>query len=183
MRPSLRFAVALSLMMFPASIGCSPSIHVHAVVNPSASFDRYRSFSFGRTEGAPAGYLMTPRAADVERRLEPLIADTLEQKGYLPASGRRGDIFILFGAGQRDTSIHEESSMGADWQPDDENADFVEGSLVVDVFDEATGKKIWHGASRADINNPDRINEPRLTRTVQQLLASFPAASTGAPPK
>jgi hypothetical protein len=152
------------------------STSVHTLANPAASFDQYRTFSFGPPEGPPVGYRVSPPSAEVQRRLQPLIAAALQQRGYVPATGK-GDILIMFGSGRREESIHTVSDVRSDWAPDDENADFVEGSLVIDAFDGAKAKKVWHGASRANID-PDRIDDQRLQRSVEELISSFPAAST-----
>jgi hypothetical protein len=150
-------------------------ISIHTAANPAASFDRYRTFSFGPSEGPPTGYQMSPRSAEVQRRLQPLIAAALVQKAYVLAP-EKGYLLIMFGSGLRDVSTHSVSSVGTGWLPDDENADFVEGSLVIDAFDGSSGTRVWHGASRANIT-PERIDDARLQRSTQELLAPFPAAT------
>ena len=163
----------------PAVSTTAAIMNMHTATNPGALFELYRTFSFGPSEAAPVGYQTSARAAEVQRRLQRLIAAALTQKGYVPATGK-GDVFIMFGSGVRDTSTHEASDVGAAWLPDDENADFVEGSLVIDAFDGSAGHKIWHGASRANIN-PDRIDDPLLQRSVRELLSSFPEAKSSDP--
>lgn len=154
------------------------TMNVHTAANPSASFDRYRTFSFGPSEEAPPGHQTPVRFAQMQRRLQSLIAAVLTQKGYVPASGE-GDFFVMFGSSRREVSPHESSSIGMEWLPDDEDADFAEGALVIDAFDAATGGKIWHGATSANIR-PDRIDDHRLRRSVQELLAPFPTANADA---
>jgi len=154
------------------------STNMHAATNPAASFDAYRSFSFGSAEGARGGYPMPARSVEVQRRLQPLIAAMLTQKGYVPATGK-GDLSIQFGSGLRDVSSPETRDLAGGWLPDDENADFVEGSLVIDAFDGAGGNRVWHGAMRANIN-PDRIDDVQLQRSVQDLLSLFPEPKASA---
>jgi len=158
----------------PGVFTTSSGARIHTVANPAVSFDGFRTFSFGPSEGAPAGYQMTARSAELQRRLRPFIAAALTQRGYVAAPGK-GDIFIMFGSGRREVSIHESSTIGGEWLPDDENADFVEGSLVIDAFDGSTRTKVWHGASRARLD-PDRIDDKDLQRSVEDLLSAFPAA-------
>jgi hypothetical protein len=156
----------------PALSTTSASTHVHMAINPAASFNHYRTYSFGPAEGPPAGYKTSPRSDELQRRLLSLIATDLEKKGYAPAAGK-GDVVIMFGSGRREVATHDESDITAEWIPDDENADFVEGSLVIDAFDGAKGTKVWHGASLAKIN-PDKLDEQRLRRSVDELVAAFP---------
>jgi hypothetical protein len=154
---------------------CAEGVVVHTAANPGASFEQYRSFSFGPAEGPPGGYHMSARSQEVQRRLQPVIASTLQQRGYAPASGK-GDFFIMYGSGRREVARHEESAVADEWLPDDESADFVEGSVVIDAFDGATGRRIWHGASQAQID-PDHVDDGLLGRTVGALLGSFPRAA------
>ena len=162
----------------PALFTTAANANLHTAANPGASFEAYRTFSFGPFEGAPNVYQTSVRSAEVQRRLQPFIAAALAQKGYVPAAGK-GDLFVVFGSGVLDVSTDEISEIGAEWLPDDEDADFVDGSLVIDAFDGGGGHEIWHGASRANID-PDRIDDPLLQRSVRELLSSFPKARTTA---
>jgi hypothetical protein len=155
--------------------GCVEPLSIHTAKNPTASFAQYRAFSFGPAEGPPRGYQVSSRAAELQSRLRPLIAAALTQRGY--AASPKGDFFVMFGSGKRTVAIHEESAVGGEWLPDDENADFVEGSLVIDVFDGATGGRVWHGAGQAKID-PDHIDDALLQRTVAELVAAFPMAKS-----
>ena len=154
--------------------GCGPQVTVHTAANPAASFNRYATFSFGREESPPRGFQRSPHAPEVERRLEGMISVALAQRGYTLVPGR-GDFVVEFGAGRRDVVVHDSSDdVAGEWQPDDENADFVQGSLVIDAFDGGTSGRVWHGASRAQVD-PNHINDAELKRSVDALLASFPA--------
>jgi hypothetical protein len=174
------FVVALTCTSF-ALVACDQPITVHTATNPAASFDQYQTFSFGSSEAPPNGYNGFPRSTEVERRAEPVIAAALEKRGYVPApaSAGKGDLVILFGSGLRTVVDHEVSEVGQDWLPDDERGDFVEGSLVVDAFDGRKGLRVWHGASRAEIN-PAHIDDALLEKTVSDLLQTFPSGKAGA---
>jgi hypothetical protein len=161
----------LSLLVLLASAACSTSSSIQTATNPVASFDHYRTFSIGAPEGPPAGYETSIQSAEVQRLVAPLIAAALQRRGYALAAAK-GDLVITFGSGRRQVSIHETSGISAEWLPADQNAEFVEGSLVIDAFDGSSNTRVWHGASRAHVL--DRIDEPRLQKSVQGLLASFP---------
>jgi len=163
-------------MAVPAVIasGCTPTVLVRTATNPEASLDHYRTFSFGPAEGPPTGYRASSRSPDVQRLLEPLIAAELTRRGYAPASAK-GDLIIEYGFGRRAVVVHESSEAPlASWLPDDENSAMVEGSLVVDAFDAATGGvRLWHGATRGQIES-DHIDNDLLRRSVVELIAAFP---------
>jgi hypothetical protein len=164
------FAVAVAAF---SSSGCTrDTVNVHSAANPGARFYEYRTFSFGPAEGPPVGYQASPASREVQRRVVPLVAAVLVERGYSPASGK-GDIFIMCGSGRRNAVVHDANDVSNTWLPDDEDADFVEGSLVIDAFDGATGVRVWHGASQAQID-PDHVDEGLLRRSVGKLLAAFP---------
>lgn len=179
-RPARLALLVLSLTCASlAVVACDEPIAVHTATNPAASFDQYQTFSFGSAEAPPSGYSKLPRSTEVERRVEPLLATALEKRGYVPASSGKSDLVILFGSGLRTVVDHEVSEVGQDWLPDDESGDFVEGSLVVDAFDGRNGSRVWHGASRAEIN-PAHVDDALLEKTVSDLLQTFPSGKAGA---
>jgi hypothetical protein len=150
-------------------------VSVHTATNPSASFDRYRTFSFGAPEGPPQGYATSRWSAEARERVEPLIASALTQRGYSDVAAR-GDLVITFGTGRRTVAIHEGSDVSSDsWIGNDENGSFVERSLSIDAFDAASGVRVWHGSSRAEID-PDHVGQTLLASTVTAMLAAFPVA-------
>jgi Domain of unknown function (DUF4136) len=176
MRTTLFWALAglvASGVMGP--LACARPVEVHSATLLTAPFGKYHTFSFAAPEGAPEGYQLSPRSAEVQRRLRPLLVAALQEKGYTLAAGK-GDFVVAYGSGRRDRVIrHPERSY--DWLDEDEEDDFIEGSIVLDVFDGANDGQVWHGASRAGIN-PDRIDEAQLGRTVRMLLANYPSATS-----
>jgi uncharacterized protein DUF4136 len=156
--------------------GCDPVI-VHTATNPAASFEHYRSYSFGAPEDAPRGYAVSPWPAEVRGRVQPLIAAELDRKGYALASDK-GDLVIQFGSGRRVVHVDEAQVREGDQSLVQEPHfvyDVVEGSLVIDAFDATNGVRVWHGSSRAEID-PDRVDPALLRTSVAELLGSFPSA-------
>jgi hypothetical protein len=179
-------AVAAVLMLSLACsavalAGCDP-VTVRAAKNPAASFDHYRTFSFGSPASPPRGYVVSPWSAEVRGRVLPLIAITLEQKGYAPVQGK-SDLVIQFGSGRRVVHVEDAQVREGDQSLTQEphfDYDVVEGSLVIDAFDATTGVRVWHGSSRAEVN-PDRVDAALLQTSVTELLASFPSARAREP--
>jgi hypothetical protein len=119
---------------------------------------------------------MSSRSAEVQRRLRPLIVAALTQKGYAAAAGK-GDFVIMIGSGRRVVTVREASPPEGD-QSEFESPHFdydeVDGALVIDAFDAASGLRVWHGSSRTEIA-PQHVDQALLQRSVALLLASFPA--------
>jgi len=173
---TVAFALSLASLCGALSItGCVEPVSIHTVTSPAASFAQYRTFSFGVAEGAPRGYRSSPFSEDVRTRVQPLIAEAMNERGYT-AVPAHGDLVIRFGSGRRIVAIHEatppegeQSEVGFPAQDYDE----VEASLVIDAFDGASGVRVWHGTSRVDIA-PDKANQPHIHRTITDMFASFP---------
>jgi hypothetical protein len=164
------------LSVAPAVVGgCSP-VRTHTASLSTASFSQYRTFSFGTDEASPAGFKSTPRTAEVERRMLPLITAVLQEKGYAPAeAGKKGDVVVAIASGSR-KGIKRPAQVtrgAADGMADDEEEDFTEGAIVIDMFDGANDGQVWHGAGRAEVN-PDKIDDQLLQRAVREVLATFP---------
>jgi putative membrane protein len=161
---------------------CAQSVSVHTVADSSAQFDRYRTFSFGFLEGPPPGYASSPWSGEARRRIEPVLAAALMEKGYRPASGK-GDLIVGFGSGRRVTRIREatppEGQQSVTQTPHFDYQE-LDGALVVDMFDAGSGVRVWHGSSRVELD-PDRADSPLLERSVKALLATFPTAPPRVP--
>jgi hypothetical protein len=172
--------VLTGLVTFGATglVACVQPVGVHTASLPTAPFGRYRTFSFAAAEGAPEGYRLSPRSAEVQRQLKPLLIAELQQKGYTLATGK-GDFVLAYGSGRRERVIrHSEPSH--DWLDEDEENDFIEGSIVLDIFDGSNDGQVWHGATRAGID-PNSIDQAQLERSVRLLLEEYPSAPLVAP--
>jgi uncharacterized protein DUF4136 len=173
MRVTLVLVLGTFALLGAHLVACVRPIDIHTANLPTAPFAQYHTFSFGDAEGSPQGYKMSPRSVEVQRRLKPIIAGVLQEKGYTPAPGK-GDFVVAYGSGRREGDVfHPEKSH--DWLDENEDDDFVEGSIVLDVFDGSNDGQVWHGATRAGIN-PEKIDAAQLDRSVRLLLAHYPAA-------
>jgi hypothetical protein len=52
--------------------------------------------------------------------------------------------------------------------------DYVEGTLVVDVFDAKEKKQIWHGVAKKTINENPNNRETNIKRVVEAIMDKFP---------
>ncbi len=174
-----RFLILGALTLGVCVVDCTsdlPPASIHTAASPNAPFGRYRTFSFEAPMGAPEGYTLTARSIEVQQKMRPLVARALLDKGYVEVA-EGADFIVTHGAGRRDAvgtrqlSRRAVALMGENEQ---ERA-FLEGSLVIDVYDRATHDQVWHGAATAEINTSG-INEARLADTVGRIMAEFPPA-------
>lgn len=175
----LRLVIVLTALALAA---CAQPLTVHTVSNPEASFDHYRTFSFGAAEGLPRGYATSPWSPETRRRIQPLIVAALTQRGYALASGK-GDLVIRFGSGRRVVAVQEATPPeGEQSEVESPHFDYdeVDRAMVIEAFDASSGVRVWHGSSRAEID-PDRVNQALVQRSVSALLAGFPSAAPGTP--
>lgn len=186
MKTSMIKVMMLSTLvgLAPAAIGACSPVRSHSAALATAPFPQYRTFSFGTDEASPAGFKSTPRTAEVERRMVPVITAVLQEKGYAAAeAGKKGDVVIACASGARKGIKRPASSSthgAADGLSDDEEDDFVEGAIVIDMFDGTNDGQVWHGAARAQVD-PDKIDDELLQRAVREVLAPFPVHAASGP--
>ena len=173
-----RLLVLAALACSTCVVACTslPPPTIHTAAAPDAPFGRYRTFSFVTPQGAPPGYTAGPRSVEVQQKMRPLIAAALKDKGYREVA-EGGDFLVTHGAGRRDATGTRKLSRRAValMGETEQERTFLEGSLVIDVYDGITLQQVWHGAATAEIDTSG-VNEQRLTQTVQNVMAAFPAA-------
>jgi hypothetical protein len=178
MRTSLIFSVLLACVA--ATSSCSSGVRAHSASLSTAPFASYHTFSFDSTEGAPGGYVMSPTSLAVQNRMKPLITSALENKGY-SLSTYRGDFVVRYGVGRRRAQAEHVRDPYQMSLEEDEPTDFVEGAMIIDVFDGANGGQIWHGSARTEINT-DKLDDTLLAKSVGDVLVKFPTATRVAAP-
>jgi hypothetical protein len=154
--------------------GCTEAIDVHSARSPVAHFERYRTFAYETDVHAPSGFTPPPPSLRVEQDAERFVAEALRDKGYVLTSGGPTDMRIRLYVGRRRGERREPAHGPPGWLVESENEeeDFVEGALVIDVVD-ASGDLVWHGAARTEID-PGHVEEQLLRRAVNKVLSSFP---------
>jgi hypothetical protein len=178
MNPKSLLLVGLSSAVFVLS-GCSSNIREVRVETTGATEAppggiNARTYAIGAVEQAPTTYDTPPRSQEATRRMRPLIEEGLRAKGYLPAASiADADIVIMYAAGSREKAKPpQRSSRHSDmWSEDDES--FVEGAITIDALDGKTGKRVWHGVGRTEID-PDKTDEVLLRKGVNKVLEKFP---------
>jgi hypothetical protein len=173
--------VAAALLGFacPAGeAGCGNAIDVHTTTSPTADFSRYHTFTIGASERVPTRYHEASRATQAEQRAQELVTEILQSKGYRLTPN--ADLVVRISAELRHRQVPipmapplPGSPPAETWSTEDGAGEILEGALVVDVYDGATGALLWHGAATAFID-PDRFDDDRLRRGVAEVMSTFP---------
>ncbi len=177
MRTPTLFAIVIACA---TSTACSQGVRAHTASLSTAPFASYHTFSFDGSEGAPGGYVMTPASLQILKRMQPMITYELENKGYSLSSGR-GDFVVRFGSGRRIAQADHVRNQYQLSLEEDEPTDFVEGAIIIDMFDGASGGQVWHGSARTEIN-PDKIDPKQLMKTIDDVLEKYPHATSTTTP-
>jgi hypothetical protein len=133
-----------------------------------------RTYAIGAVQQMPQRYDTPPRSQEATRRMRPLIEEGLRARGYLPAASiADADIVIMYAAGSRTRDKPPQQSLRHSdmWSGEDET--FVEGAITIDALDGKTGKRVWHGVGRTEID-PDKTDEVLLRKGVNKVLEKFP---------
>ncbi len=155
----------LALLLVP---GCA--IQSHTDFDPQTDFSKYRTFSLAPApEKKPKG--LVGYSAITARRIQENIGTALESKGYRQVSASKADMMVAFTvSGEPRVDI---VGYGPGWYGDTYTQHYVQGSLVINIYDTRSKQLIWHGWATAEIfdSNAARKAEPEA---VQAILKKFP---------
>lgn len=176
------------LLTVASILGACATINTGSYVDDAADFATYQSFSWI----ADGPYIAT--ASDV--RVNPLALSMIEtslqaqlqQRGYQFIADREAaDFLVAYTVGTRDKIRMESYPVGyrGHWGWHDPHShyyfrhvsaeNYTQGSLGVDIFDNETGKPVWHGWAEKTVTEDDRTNPgPTIKDGIAKLFESFP---------
>jgi hypothetical protein len=162
-----------------ALAGCATNPTIKTDYDSSANFSAYHSYSWVYS-GVPSGMnpLLFQRVHDsIDRAL---------QTRYSAASP--GDFAVAFTLGRRDSvqvtdfgpyaPYYRGWGMGPGWGYNNVDVrNVTNGTLVIDVYDVASKKPVWHGIATQEVN-PDKLpDQATIDSVVAQVVAKFPPAA------
>ena len=183
-----RFGASLSLFLFLGMIGGCASIKTGSHLDETTDFGAYQSFSW--IDDTP--YITADEAAPVsalaQEKIKSAIQQQLVAKGYEFVDDRDAADFVVgFTVGTRDKiriesyPDHYRGSWGwhvpfsAYYYRDVSVHHYTRGTLGVDIFDNETGKPVWHGWAEKTVTESDRADPgPAIEQGAALLFASFP---------
>jgi hypothetical protein len=109
---------------------------------------------------------VTPRSLEVERRLRPIVLESLKARGYAE-SDSSGDFVVklVTGTGPASTQGPAERAMPTG---------LARGFIGINIYDGPTGAQVWQGSAFAEID-PEKIDDSLLKMGVTHMLAGFPS--------
>lgn len=146
---------------------------VSSVASPNASFASFRTFSFGLADPPRAGYEVTSRSLEVQRRLRVVVQNALQERGFTEAADK-SDFVVKLAAG---------SGMASNPSPERTMAPAL-GFIGINIYDSPSGTEVWQGSAFAEID-PAKIDDTLLQRGVDHMLDGFragPAAGVAQAP-
>ena len=154
------------------SIGCNATTSqprqssASGIGSPQTDFAAYRTFAFAPANPPAAGYEVTPRSLDVQRRLAVLVRASLEKRGYSEAA-HDADLLVKVSTGAGETT-GDASQRRSSEEPT------PSGFIGIDAYDSRTGVTVWHGSGQAELQQQEPVEDALLVRGVERILADFP---------
>jgi hypothetical protein len=144
---------------------------VHTTGADIASVGAYSTYTRTVAEDAPDGYARTAPPPDVVDEVRQDIDALLQQKGYKPAPD--GALIVRVSTGTRIVMKEPTGTTAAAGAPATEQ---TEGALVIDIFERATGRQVFHGFARARIAG-GRVDRDQIANAVSQILEPVPPSA------
>ncbi|HEY0468508.1 MAG TPA: DUF4136 domain-containing protein [Polyangiaceae bacterium] len=159
-------ALALLSAVTACATAAAPSKPVaSSFAAPNAPFASYQTFSFGLADQPKAGYVVTPRSLEVQRRLRPAVLEALQARGYVEDE-TKADIIVKLAAGTG-TIPNPAADRAVPGGP-------ARGFIGIHIYDAPSGTEVWQGSAFAEID-PEKIDDSLLRMGVEHMLTDFPA--------
>jgi hypothetical protein len=171
----------LALLSPLVACGSATPASNHAVAShvaaPGVSFESYHTFALGPAEPPRAGYELTSRSLEVQRRLGLLVKTALQDRGLTEAADHP-DIVVKLATGN---GVGYQLRPSDDWVgiPPERAPGPVPavGFIGINIYGGASGNQIWQGSAFAEID-PMTIDDALLRVGVDHMLQGFGAPRT-----
>ncbi len=159
---------ALTLVLLLA--GCSTA---QVSYDQSADFAGYKTFTQAPAPEAAAN--LVGYSSIVGGQIQEEIATQLQAKGFRAASPETADLVVVTAiSGQQRADVVSDGGFG--WYGgygDAYTVRYVEGTLIIDIFDRAKKRLLFHGWDQKDIFSSS-ADSSLVLKSVQEILAKFP---------
>jgi hypothetical protein len=143
----------------------------------TTDFSRYRTFSFA--DPADIGEERTPDEAVVRDRIEPVISETLKDKGLqLVRSDQQPDLAVYYWVNiqaKQKRAWHSGYSWGARHGGGRTAYPYREGTLVLDLVEPSKQELVWRATTVAPLEQTRKDNLDLAAKAIEQALAKYPS--------
>lgn len=188
---TINICMALAVMIFLGSCAVTD-------IEPTKDFSAYKTFGFGEPEVAVKDPAY--KSGLIDARIKNAVREELGKRGIQYAE-ENPDLIVTYRTFTRDkVSSSNYSYMpymmmspfgyyswrpiygypGYGWgypygYPGGRNYNYTEGTLILDINDNATGEQVWRGMVRGSLNNPSSLQK-QLDKAVKAILKKYPVA-------
>jgi hypothetical protein len=180
-------AVSIIVVLTSTLAACA-TISTGSYSDKSTNFGDYESFSWIDDEPYIPPDASLAISALAKSMIESAIRRQLEQRGCSFTDDRvAADLLLAYTVGVREKTMIQSYPVGyrghwgwhypySHYYFRNVSADnYTQGTLGVDVFDNETGKPVWHGWAEKTVTDSDRTDPaPTIEEGVAKLFASFP---------
>lgn len=172
------------LIVFTFLISCSSSLNVASDYDVTANFDAYKTYMYLKWNEDNSKYI-TKAAQD---KLYALLDEEMQARGYSKVDADADmavNLMALLEEKQSATaytryystgSIGYYSSFGYGIQSTTyyKKEDILEGSIIVDVFDNESRNLVWQGVAVQEIVENDAKRQRQVAYSVKKMFEKFP---------
>jgi len=155
---------ALAGVLLALACASGTGVRVETTTTPGTDFSKYRSFA-----------LVPPSDARpvVRDRLESEVRDALDGRGLRAAERGQSDVLVVM---QTKDLPREREVLATPPAGCCVVQRYVEGTLVIEIFDARSSQMIWHGEGEVDLLKvSDRRLEKAASEAAQAVLAELPS--------
>lgn len=176
------------LLMLASFLGGCATINTGSHFDETANFGAYKSFSWIDDDPLISADTSIPVSALAQSMIKSAIQSELEQKGYAFTQDRSdADFVVAYTIGTRE-KIRIDSypayyrgrwgwhvPYSYYYYREISAHTYTRGTLGVDIFDNESGKPVWHGWAEKTVTQSDRADPgPSIKEGIGMLFESFP---------
>jgi len=170
-----RWIATVSALLLVA--GCA-SYNVKTQTAPGVDFSKYKTFG---QKPPPKSVANIPGYSTIMgEHIQAAIAQEMESKGFRSASSGAPDLMVVItitGQPRQDVDY----AGGAGWYGGGAyTVNYVQGTLIIDIFDAEQSKLIWHSYGQTDLygSQSAKSSEKNVDAAVKAILKDFPPGSS-----
>ncbi len=181
-----KFTAAIVAFGIVSLYGCATSPAAKIDYDSAQKFYNYQSFAWVSENPMKVGETANPPSDSLQSNIMDAIQSRLEASAYrLADASGSADFLVSFTVGSRESTKPDsqperapEASGRGGWGTayyGGASESYLQGILVIDIYDAAERRPVWHGASTTKITEQDRDNMPQVINAiVDTILSEFP---------